>query len=97
MAIIIIIIGAVVIGAIALPILYLSSRKDKGNLENTFQFLGIEQIKDSIWNRSDFHDTLIGSDTIGITLNVKNAVTAQDIDAIKKKMISRIKSGWGKI
>ncbi len=92
----IIVIGCIVISAIALPTLYITSHKAKGTLQATYALLGIERVRSALWNRSDFNDTLIGSDALGMTLNIKHAATLKDIDTMKNRMCSRIKSGWGK-
>ena len=45
---VIIIIGAFITGVIALPILYIHSRKAKGSLNEIYRFLGIERVINSV-------------------------------------------------
>ena len=95
-AIWIILIGALVISAVALPVLYISSRKKKGGLQQTYSVLGMMRSQSPLWDKSDFHDTLISSSAFGISLSIVPVAEQAEIEKIKKKMISRIKGGWVK-
>lgn len=50
----IIMIGALVISAIALPVLYISSRKQKSGLQKTYSALGIMRAQSPLWDKPDF-------------------------------------------
>lgn len=92
----IIMIGALIIGAIALPVLYISSRKQIRDLQKTYAALGIMRTQSPLWDKSDFHDTLISSSALGISLSIVPVAEHTEFVKIKKKMISRIKGGWVK-
>ena len=88
--ILIIVIGCVIIGAIALPTLYITSRRNKGSLQSIYDKLGIQRSGKEIWNKSDFNDTLISSDTYDFNLEILPAFTEDQLKKKKKYWFSNI-------